>query len=134
MIAVLDASAAIEIVLKRNSAENLSQYIVDADWLITPTLFIAEVTNVFWKYQKMADISFLSCEKGIEQALSFPDDFINELDLYREAFKLGCTMNHPIYDMLYLVVARRNDAVLLTMDKKLIKAADRCFIDVCRFD
>ncbi len=131
MIAVLDASAAIEIVLKRNSAENLSQYIVDADWLIAPTLFIAEVTNIFWKYQKMADISFLSCEKGIEQALSFPDDFINELDLYREAFKLGCTMNHPIYDMLYLVVARRNDAVLLTMDKKLIKAADKCSIDVC---
>ena len=65
-------------------------------------LLTSEVTNVFWKYQKMADVSFLSCEKGIEQALSLPDDFINELDLYREAFKLGCAMNYPIYDMLYL--------------------------------
>ena len=45
MIAVLDASAAIEIVLKCNSAENLSQYIVDAGWLIAPSLFIAEVTG-----------------------------------------------------------------------------------------
>lgn len=78
----------------------------------------------------MADVSFLLCEKSIGQALSLPDDFINELDLYREAFKLGCAINHPIYAMLYLIVARRSDAVLLTMDKKLIKAAKKCSIDV----
>lgn len=129
MIAVLDASAAIEIVLHRNSADKVAEYVGKADWVIAPTLFIAEVTNVFWKYQKFEDFPFRSSEKGIEQAISIPDDYINELDLYREAFKLACTLNLPVYDMIYLVVARRNNGVLLTMDRQLMKTATKCSIE-----
>jgi len=130
MIAVLDASAAIEIVLQRNLAGKLSKYVVEADWVIAPTLFISEVTNTVWKYQKFADFPYRSCEKTLEQALALPDDFINELDLYREAFKLSCTLNHPVYDMLYLVIARRNNGLLLTLDKKLVKAANKCSVEI----
>ena len=130
MIAVLDASAAIEIVLQRKQSEKFTWYIGDADWVISPTLYIAEVTNVFWKYQKIADFPLLVCEKGIEQAIGLPDDFMNEKDLYREAFKLACSLNHSVYDILYLLVARRNNATLLTLDKKLIKAAKKCSIEV----
>ena len=130
MIAVLDASAAIEIVFQRDLAGKLSKVIVDASWVIAPTLFISEITNTIWKYQKFADLPFRSCEKVLEQTLALPDDFINEMDLYREAFKLSCTLNHSVYDMLYLVVARRNYGILLTLDQKLIKAAIKCSIDI----
>ncbi len=130
MIAVLDASAAIEIVLQREQTEKFTSYVIDADWVISPTLFIAEVTNVFWKYQKLADFPFLVCEKGIEQAIGLPDDFIDEKDIWREAFKLACNLNRSVYDMLYLVVARRNNGILLTLDKKMIKAAQKCSIEV----
>ncbi|MEA3468748.1 MAG: type II toxin-antitoxin system VapC family toxin [Thermodesulfobacteriota bacterium] len=130
MIAVLDASAAIEIVLQREQTEKFTSYVIDADWVISPILFIAEVTNVFWKYQKLVDFPFLVCEKGIEQAIGLPDDFIDEKDIWREAFKLACNLNHSVYDMLYLVVARRNNGTLLTLDKKMIKAAQKCSIEV----
>jgi len=46
-------------------------------------------------------------------------DFINE------AFKLGCELNLQVYAALFLVLARRNNAQLLTMDKKLIMAANK---------
>ena len=131
MIVVLDASAAIEIVLHRNSAENLAKYIIEADWVIAPTLFISEVTNTIWKYQKFADFPYSSCEKALEQALALPDDFINELELYREAFKLSCTLDHSVYDMLYLLAARRNNGILLTLDKQLIKIAIKCSVEIC---
>ena len=130
MIAVLDASAAIEIVMGRNSGEKLSKYVLEADWVIAPTLFISEVTNTVWKYQKLADFPYRSCEKALDQALAIPDDFINELDLYREAFKLSCTLNHPVYDMFYLVIARRNNGRLLTLDKQLINAATKYSIEI----
>ncbi len=129
MIAVLDASAAIEIVMGRNSGEKLSKYVLEADWVIAPTLFISEVTNTVWKYQKLANFPYRSCEKALDQALALPDDFINELDLYREAFKLSCTLNHPVYDIFYLVIARRNNGILLTLDKQLINAATKYSIE-----
>ena len=130
MIIVLDTSAAVEIVLARDSADRLTNIVGEADWVIAPTLLISEVTNVFWKYQKFADFPYAECEKSIEQAVSLPDEYFNELDLYRESFKLGCTLDHPIYDVLYLVLARRHNAMLLTMDKKLMAAAIKIGVDV----
>lgn len=129
MIVVLDTSAAVEIVLQRDSAQSLAKIVSRADWVIAPTLFIAEVNNVFWKYQKFADYPYSDCERDIEQAIALPDEYINEIELYREAFKLGCTLDHPIYDMLYMVLARRNSAKLLTMDKKLITVAHKAGVD-----
>ena len=76
------------------------------------------------------DHPFMICEKNLEQAIALPDDFINEIELYREAFKLGCTVGHSIYDMLYLIISRRNNGTLLTMDEKLAKTAIKCSIQV----
>ena len=129
MILVLDTSAAVEIVLQRDSAQSLAEIIRGADWVIAPTLFITEVNNVFWKYQKFADYPYPDCERDIEQTIALPDEYISEIELYREAFKLGCTLDHPIYDMLYVVLARRNSARLLTMDKKLITTAHKAGVE-----
>jgi len=125
MIVVLDTSAAVEVVLQRKSAGKFVQTLGSADLVLSPTLLIAETSNVFWKYQKFAEYPFAKCEKLIEQAISLPDEYVNEHELYIEAFKLGCELNHPVYDALFLVLARRNNAQLLTMDKKLMVAADK---------
>ena len=129
MIVILDTSAAVEIVLHRDSAKRLAEVVREADWVVAPTLFIAEVSNVFWKYQKFVDYPYPDCERDIEQAIALPDEYVNEIELYREAFKLGCTLDHPIYDMLYVVLARRNSARLLTMDKKLQIAANKAGVE-----
>lgn len=43
--------------------------------------------------------------------------------------ELSCTLHHPIYDMFYLVLARRNNGRLLTLDKQLINAATKYSIE-----
>ena len=50
MIAVLDTSAAVEVVLKRESATLFSHFLAEADLVMAPNILIAEATNVFWKY------------------------------------------------------------------------------------
>ena len=59
-----------------------------------------------------------------------PDDYLNEIDLYREAFNMGCKLDYTICDMLHLILARRNSAVLLMMDKKLKGVALKSGIEV----
>ena len=125
MIIVLDASAAAEIVLNRASSDTLSNVLKQADWVIAPQLFIAEVTNVFWKYLAFGGISQTHCSELLEQSIALPDDYIEHDELYREAFSLSCQLKHSSYDALYLVVARRNNAKLLSMDKKLIRLAQQ---------
>ena len=47
MIAVLDTSAAVEVVLKRESATLFSYFLAEADLVIAPNILITEATNVF---------------------------------------------------------------------------------------
>ena len=62
MIAVLDTSAAVEVVLKRESSALFTDFLAEADLVIAPTLLITEATNVFWKYQQLSDYPYDNCE------------------------------------------------------------------------
>ena len=47
----LDARAAFEMVLKKESSALFKYFIAEADLVIAPTLLIKDATNLFWKYQ-----------------------------------------------------------------------------------
>ncbi len=123
MILVLDSSAAIEVVLQRDQSKKFSDQLSDADWVIAPDLFTSEIVNVFWKYYQFGDLSLEMCEHGIDNSLAIVDDIISAQELYQEAFALSCMNRHPVYDTLFLVLARRHNGTLLTLDKKLSKLA-----------
>jgi len=125
MIIVLDTSAAVEMVLLRDHAIAFGENVAQADWIISPILFISEVTNVFRKYYVFKDMPLELCEQAIDSAVSLPDEFFNEKDLYKEAFALGCLSQKPIYDMYFLVLARRNNGYLMTMDTSLKEIAKK---------
>jgi len=123
MIAVLDVSAAAEILLRRAAADRLGQCVVDAEWVLVPSLYTAELCNVFWKYHEFQSLSREACERSITHGMALPDTFSDDRELWREAFSMACLCRRPVYDMLYLVLARRHSAHLLTMDKSLRKLA-----------
>ena len=57
----LDASAAVEVVLKRESSTLFTDFIAEADLVIAPTLLTTEVAYVFWKYQKFSKVPMREC-------------------------------------------------------------------------
>ncbi len=130
MILILDASAAAEIILQGKKYKTFEHYITEADWITSPGLFISEISNVFWKYHKMADLPLEQCERAIDYAINLPDEYCDDRILYREAFSLGCKIGKPVYDMFYLVLARRNSGYLLTLDKSLVKEAKKQSVKV----
>ncbi len=129
MIIVLDASAGIEIALTRKNFKNYMELLEKASKIITSDLYRAETANVLWKYCK-AD---LITKKQAFQRLRFCDNLIDEycsISLNNEeALGEGIRLNHSIYDLLYLTLARRNGAVLLTQDKTLKEIATQQGID-----
>lgn len=51
--------------------------------------------------------------------MAIPDDYIHEKGMYKEAFAIECQTGMPVCDMFFLTLARRHNAYLLTLDKKL---------------
>jgi predicted nucleic acid-binding protein len=123
VIIVLDTSAGAEIVLRREHALALGEHIAEADWVLAPTLYISEITNVFWKYFRFSNMPVEQCEKAIDHAVALPDEYVHEETLYKEVFAFACATGRPVYDVYYLVLARRNNAYLLTMDASVQKCA-----------
>jgi predicted nucleic acid-binding protein len=119
VIAVLDVSGAVEIVLRRPECERLGGLVLEAEWVLVPSLYTAELCNVFWKYHEFHGLSRAACERAILQGLALPDTFSDDRELQREAFAMACLCRRPVYDMLYLVLARRHSAHLLTLDGAL---------------
>ena len=123
MIAVLDASAAIEIAINKPSSALLRETLIKADLVLAPDIFPSEITNAFWKYGTFSDLPADKCEKGIAYCLDLIDDYIDTRGLCFEALAESLRTKHSAYDLFYLVAARRNNAVLATRDKKLAKIA-----------
>jgi predicted nucleic acid-binding protein len=123
MMVVLDTSAAVDLVLYPNERDETVQLLSDAEWVLAPTLFVSEVANVFWKYHAFSNLMQEQAERGMKAALELPDSLADDRELYTEAFAMACRTGHPVYDMLYLVLARRNNALLLTRDWALKKLA-----------
>lgn len=119
MILVLDANAGIEIALDRENAAILNSFLHRADKVLTSDLYQAETANVIFKYVRSG---LLSRDQAIEK-LHFCDDLVDEfIDIAvnkEEALLESIHTNHSTYDLLYLTLARRTGARLLSLDRRL---------------
>ena len=119
MIVVLDSNAAIEIVLKREKGNTLKELVETAEKTVSSEFFRIEVANVIKKYVMGKYIKKAESNKILDLAESLVDEFVpikeNRLEALNEAIRL----NYSAYDMLYLTLARRMGAKLITLDRGL---------------
>jgi predicted nucleic acid-binding protein len=132
---VLDANAAVEVALEGKAAGHLSAKLSESEEVIAPELLFPEVVIAVWKYHRFAEFDLEKCEKMLELAIGLVDRFVSHREIYREAFALSRIQKSRAavvntYDMFYLALARREDAVLLTLDATLKKEAKRAGIRV----
>jgi len=122
---VLDASAALHIVLRSEHASRLILPLKSAGLVIAPRLYCSETANGLWKY---CSAGILGAEKAVErheEAMALVDHCGGDESLGSEALMEAVKHNHPVYDMIYLVLARRNACGILTMDQRLRGVAEK---------
>ena len=124
MIIVLDTSAAIDVVLNTDGAEKYRTKIKEADAVIAPEIYIAEISNVAWKYRKLADFTHEECLSLADNGINLVDAYIPVIEIWKESLREAMINDHPVYDCLFVVCARRNDGILLTKDAKLKQLCD----------
>jgi predicted nucleic acid-binding protein len=129
MIAILDVSGITQILLKKEKANKFIEVIKTVEKIIAPDLYISELTNTIWKYHRAKLLTEDVCNTKIEEGINFIDDFVESKDLWKEAFSEGIKNDHPIYDMYYSVLARRNNGILITNDGDLAKICKKLRIN-----
>ena len=117
---VLDASAAVNIILRTDRARSLIEVLESGQLVIAPTLYQIEIANTLWKYVRAGEFEKETAFSRYEEAQALIDSFERDEHLAEEALSAAIRLNHPVYDLLYVVLARRHGCKVLTVDKRLI--------------
>ena len=130
MIVVLDASGAAEVIAKTVYGADFYNVMMHADKVIAPDLYISETANIAWKHGRKDRDNAKSYIEESNNCIDFIDEFASSLELRIEALRLAQEHDHSVYDMLYAALARRYDAVLVTMDVKLREVCKKISVRV----
>ena len=131
MIVVIDVSGAMEILLHKEKTEKFYNELQNAILVITPDLYVSELTNTLWKYHKAKTLSKDECSLYMQQGLRMINSFVSAKEIWEEAFSEGINNNHSIYDMFYMVAARRHAGTLITNDSTLAAICKKNHVQVC---
>ena len=121
---VLDASAAIAGVLGRHQMTPLIlDALADASVVIAPDLFASEITSGMWKYVIAGQLSIDDAIERLDAALRLVDRYEPVSRLASEVLREASAHRHSVYDLSYVILARREGAAILTIDTRLRKIA-----------
>lgn len=122
---VLNASAVLRLITHDPIASGWVEQVGQAPLVLAPELMLTEVANALWTLQRSAGLP----DMDPQQLLADAADLVDQIEPYRhlqvEALALACHLNYPVYDCLYLALARREAALLLTADQRLQRLADQ---------
>ena len=122
---VLDASAVVRIIEGAEPSALFQEVVLNADLVLAPELMLTEVANALWRLQRAGQLAADGLQQRLSRAAELVDVIEPDRHLQVEALSLACHLDHPVYDCLYLALARREAAVLLTADQRLQQLAAR---------
>jgi len=106
-------------------AAPLIQTLSSATLVIAPALMLTEVTNVIWKIGRTGGLGQADPQELLLEARQLVDHLEPDQALQPEALALALHLDHSVYDCLYLALARREAASLVSMDRRLLALAER---------
>lgn len=116
---VLDVNAAVALTRGTDEGLALRSLMMTGEEILAPRFYLTELGNIAWKLVRAGVIDEEDAYRLLEHSASLVDRFVPVEEVLAEAVHAAILNEHSVYDMLYLVVARRNAATLFTFDKKL---------------
>ncbi|MCZ6710102.1 MAG: type II toxin-antitoxin system VapC family toxin [Gammaproteobacteria bacterium] len=115
----VDASIVVKWFIDEPGTEAAIQLLESDNQLIAPELIISEVANAVWRRATAGDIER-------EQATAIPQALMQVLadvtpvhELIDEAMSIAFAEQHPVYDCIYLALARKRNCAMATADLRL---------------
>jgi predicted nucleic acid-binding protein len=117
---VIDASVAVKWFVTEESSEKADEVSASDHTLLAPRLIMAEVANALARKAMQKLITPLEAAEYVRTLPQFFTGLIDIEDLIEPALQNACSFMHPIYDFVYLEVARRRNTRMLTADQKFL--------------
>jgi predicted nucleic acid-binding protein len=124
---VVDTNVIISLVIEENV---INDELLKNQILIAPSFLKLETLNILRKYHFLNHIQKPIIDSYFEEVLNLIDEFVEDDVILQSAYKISFSLNHPIYDCLFLALAQNKGAAFASFDKRLLVKASQIGIEV----
>ena len=121
-ITVVDASVVAAAFFREPHHDAAKAILASDRTLRAPELLLAEVANVAWKRHTRGELAGMEAEALLADVMLLPIEYTPTAALVSLALPLALRTGRTVYDCLYLALAVRHRAVLVTGDQRLANA------------
>lgn len=120
---VIDASIAVKWIIDEEDHDLARGLLARFSDLFAPDFLLAEVGNVLWKKTRSGQLSGEQACKGLASMSSYFTELPPSAAFVERALALATSLDHPIYDCLYVACAESLAATFVTADEKFHRKA-----------
>ncbi|MDE0173225.1 MAG: type II toxin-antitoxin system VapC family toxin [Defluviicoccus sp.] len=120
---VVDASVAVKWLVAEVDADVAEELATSGHDLHAPRLMASEVANALWRKARTGEIERRAAGILLADVQDMPVRWGADEILSANAARLALALDHPIYDCVYLALAHRIGATVVTADRRFVTAA-----------
>ncbi|MBB6123182.1 type II toxin-antitoxin system VapC family toxin [Sphingobium subterraneum] len=125
---VIDTSVAIKWVVPENGIgmehDTAAALTLLSRGLLAPDLLLAEFGNVLWKKARKGEITDMQAREAMRTLPEVVTVFPTRPYVVR-ALEISLTLDHPMYDCVFVALAESRDTKLVTADRRLITRCEK---------
>ena len=115
---VVDASVAVKWLVAEDDADVAEELATSGHDLHAPRLMASEVANALWRKARAGEIERRAAGILLADVQDMPVRWGADEVLSANAARLALALNHPVYDCVYLALANRIGATVVTADRR----------------
>lgn len=119
---VVDASIAVKWLVAEDGSEVADRLLGGDDELHAPRLLASEIANALWRKVRLGEIERSEAGAMMAAVTDMPLRWNTDETLCAEATRLAIALDRPVYDCVYLALAYRLNALLITADMRFVNA------------
>ena len=119
MTLVIDASVVVKWFVPEPDSGVADSLIESGEALIAPDIVLIEVANAFSKICQRGEMATDQAAAALTALANGALSLYPSIGLVAAALRLASDLKHPVYDCLYVALAEREGASLVTADERL---------------
>ncbi len=119
---VVDASVAVKLLVDEPDSDAARELAASGHELHAPRLMASEVANTLWRKARIGEIEHADAGAAMALLRDMPLRWNDDETVTADAVRLALALDHPVYDCVYLALAHRIGATVVTADRRFVTA------------
>lgn len=120
---VVDANIAIKWLVDEGQRQEAVRVLQDESELHAPRVMATEVASALWQKAERGEIERTAAGALADSIQRLPLYWANDEQIIADAVRIAIELDHAAYDCMYLALAHRLGARLVTADMKFVRRA-----------